>query len=100
MSTDLNPNRYNGTMDKYYLKASFQPDWVEVTKEEFIRAERAAGFRPKCASTDPQYMTTCATGGFSSSGGVSGRVCFVPTPTQPTLKEKVDELLKAGNIEW
>jgi hypothetical protein len=86
-------------MDKYYLKASFQPDWVEVTKEEFIRAERGAGFRPKCASSDPQYMTTCATGGFSS-GSISGRVQYIREPQEPTLREKVDALLKAGNIEW
>lgn len=101
MQTDLNPNQYNDTMDKYYLKASFQPEWVEVTKEEFIRAERRAGFRPKCASSDPKYMSTCATGGFSS-GEVSGRVEYIRPEATPAqlLRAKVDELLKYGNVEW
>jgi hypothetical protein len=58
---------------RYFLKADHQPDWQEVLKEVWIKAERRAGFRPHCASTDPAYMTTCATGGFCG-GGVSGRV--------------------------
>ena len=53
-------------MDKYYLKADFQKEKQEVTKEEFIQAERAAGFRPK-------YGDGVATGGFSG-GGVSGYI--------------------------
>lgn len=51
---------------KFYLKAGWEKDYREVTKEEFIRAERAAGFRPKLASSDPEYMNTLATGGFSN----------------------------------
>lgn len=60
----------------YQLKAAAIPgsDWVSVSKEDWIRAERAAGFRPHLWSGDPNYMTTCATGGFSSSAGVSGRI--------------------------
>lgn len=46
----------------------------EVTKEEYIKAERAAGFRPKMSSDDPRYMSTIATAGFSSSGGIRGSV--------------------------
>jgi len=53
--------------DKYFLKANWQDDWQEVTKEMWIKAERAAGFRPKCASDDPGYMTTCATASFSNN---------------------------------
>lgn len=48
--------------------------WTKVTREEWIRAERQAGFRPKLSSADPAYMTTCATGGFSSSVGISGSI--------------------------
>jgi len=58
---------------RYFLKADFNPDWTEVTKEDWIKAERSAGFRPKLWSGDPAYMTTCATGGWSSSG-ISGRI--------------------------
>ena len=58
---------------RYLLKADWQKDWQEVTKEEWIKAERAAGFRPKLASTDAAYMTTCATGGFCG-GSISGRL--------------------------
>jgi hypothetical protein len=58
--------------NRFFLKYGAE-DWHEVTREEWIRAERAAGFQPKIASTDPRYWTTEATGGFSS-GNVSGRV--------------------------
>lgn len=63
-------------MEKYYLKADWQDEWQEVTKKEWVKAERSAGFRPKCASTDEAYMTTCATGGFSG-GGISGKTEYI-----------------------
>lgn len=44
----------------------------EVTEQEFIQAERAAGFFPKFGSDGP------ATGGFSNSQlNISGRVEFI-----------------------
>ena len=58
---------------EYQLKADWQGDWQTVTKEQWIKAERCAGFRPKCASDHPAYMTQPATGGFSG-GGVQGRI--------------------------
>lgn len=62
--------------NKYELRSTTVPgsDWVEVSRDEWIRAERAAGFRPKMASDDPRYMQTQATGGFSSSAGTEGRI--------------------------
>ena len=57
-------------MEKYYLTVTVgngQPDKREVTREDFIAAERAAGFRPKLSSSHPNYMTTLATGGFSQT---------------------------------
>lgn len=52
----------------YQLQILGHPEsLVEVTKEEFIRAERAAGFRPKVGM--PQ--DGLATGGFSN-GGIRG----------------------------
>lgn len=66
--------------ERYELKADFT-DWVEVPKAEWIRAERAAGFRPKMASDDPRYMDTPATGGFYSSGGISGRIRYEADPS-------------------
>jgi len=30
--------------EKYYLKAEWQKEYQEVTKEEWIKAERSAGF--------------------------------------------------------
>lgn len=62
-------------MEKYFLKSIYHPDWKEVTKKEWIKSERAAGFRPKCSSDDPEYMTTCATGGFFGSG-IEGKIKF------------------------
>ncbi|MCK1479353.1 hypothetical protein IVB27_32585 [Bradyrhizobium sp. 197] len=62
--------------EKYWLKANAIPGatWSEVSKEDWINAERAAGFRPKLWSGDPGYMTTCATGGFSNSADISGTI--------------------------
>lgn len=58
----------------HWLKASGIPgsSWQKVSKEDWIKAERAAGFRPKLWSGDPAYMTTYATGGFGGSGGING----------------------------
>jgi len=33
--------------EKYYLKASFQGEYQEVSKETYLQAERMAGFFPK-----------------------------------------------------
>jgi hypothetical protein len=64
-----------GEMDRYFLSATLGGEKVEreVSLEEFCRAERVAGFRPKLPSTDPRYMTTPATGSFYTAG-ISGRV--------------------------
>lgn len=64
---------------RYFLSAKLGSETVEreVTLEEFCRAERASGFRPKMSSSDPRYMTTPATGGFGISGGMSGRAEYV-----------------------
>lgn len=69
--------------DKYYLKSSINNEWLQVSKEEWIRAERAAGFRPKMASDNPRYMQVCATGGFSSSYGISGKVEYAKVIEYP-----------------
>ena len=58
---------------RYYLRADHQTDYDEVTKEEYIRAERNAGFKPKFAFDDSKYNTVIATAGFYG-GGVSGKV--------------------------
>ena len=60
---------------RYFLKTTGYNNEVEVTKEEWIRAERSAGFRPKIQSTDPMYMKVCATGGFSS-GYIQGIIRY------------------------
>lgn len=65
--------------DEYYeyqLRASAIPgsEWTTVAKEKWIAAERAAGFRPALWSGHPDYMKVCATGGFNSSTGISGRL--------------------------
>lgn len=58
---------------KYFLQTTGFGDKVEVTKEEWIRAERRAGFQPKLSSDHPEYMNTCATGGFNN-GYISGSI--------------------------
>jgi len=61
--------------DKYFLTATLGDEQIEkeVTLEEYCRAERQAGFRPKMSSDEPGYMTTPATASFSS-GNISGRI--------------------------
>lgn len=54
---------------RYFLTKGAAEE-VEVTKEEFIQAERRAGFRPKSGDG-------LATAGFSSSIGISGRVEYI-----------------------
>ena len=63
-------------MHRYFLSCKLGAEKVEreVTLEEYCKAERAAGFRPKLWSSDPAYMTTPATGGFSNGDGISGRI--------------------------
>ncbi len=55
---------------KYFLSHP-QLGEKEVTKEEYIRAERATGFRSKSGRDD-----VCATGGFSGNG-ISGSVRYI-----------------------
>lgn len=59
-------------MNRYFLKLQFEPEsaYREVSKEEFVRAERNAGFR----NTMGQPLEP-ATGGFSGHG-VSGKVQY------------------------
>ncbi len=66
-------------MYRYFLSSTFAGEKFEkeVSVEEFCRAERSSGFQPKMASSDPGYMTTPATGGFSSSYGISGRTEYI-----------------------
>lgn len=63
--------------DRYYLRDEPGGQLREVTVEEYCAAERRAGFRPKMASTHPDYMRTPATASFSSSAcPVSGETRY------------------------
>lgn len=59
----------------YWLKADAIPGstWQKVSKEDWIKAERAAGFRPKSGDG-------CATGGWSSMGQISGTIRYDDEP--------------------
>lgn len=61
--------------DKYLLRYG-DGEEKEVTKEDWIRAERNAGFRPKLPHDHPNFMKVCATGGFGSRSNVEGRVKY------------------------
>lgn len=78
-------------VEKYFLRASDATPWQRVSKEDWIKAERAAGFHPKLPSTDPDYMTTCATGGFGGSG-VSGKVVYEEEDAPLTSARNIGEL--------
>jgi hypothetical protein len=63
-----NKIKYGDNMEnttRYWLQIVGMP-WQEATEEQFIAAERAAGFRPKSG-------TGSATGGFSG-GGINGKI--------------------------
>ena len=62
---------------KYFLYAILGNERVEreVSVEEYCKSERIAGFRPKLPSTDPEYMKTPATAGFSD-GNIGGRISY------------------------
>jgi len=62
---------------RYYLSAIIAGEKFEreVSVEEFCKAERQAGFRPKLDYDDLRYLTTPATGGFSA-GTISGRTSY------------------------
>ena len=55
---------------KYYLSHKILGE-KEVSKEEFIKAERNAGFYPKSGNGDD-----CATGGFAAAG-INGTVRYI-----------------------
>jgi len=59
---------------KYFLE--FMGMKKEVSKQEWIQAERAAGFRPKCSCERGQKCDHEATGGFGSSQGVQGSIQY------------------------
>ena len=54
---------------RYFVKYDEEDDWVEVSKERFIRAERQAGFHSKFGPDN------VATGGFSGNG-IRGKVNY------------------------
>ena len=57
---------------KFFLKGSWQNEFEEVTREQYIKAERAAGFHPDMQQDNPNYMTSLATNEFKRYG-VSGK---------------------------
>lgn len=61
-------------MDRYFIRYG-EDDEKEVSKAEFIQAERNAGFRPKLPYDHPEYYTTFATAGFSGNN-ISGRIDY------------------------
>jgi hypothetical protein len=56
----------------YYLNSGPNGRYVEVTMEEFVAAESAAGFHPKPGTP----IGRPATGGFSGANGVNGKVFY------------------------
>ena len=61
-----------GTRATYYLNSGPNGRYEEVTMEEFVTAERAAGFHPK----DNTQIGKPATGGFRGGNGVNGKIFY------------------------
>jgi hypothetical protein len=64
--------------DRYFLVVELAGEKIEkeVSLEEYCKAERQAGFRPKMASDDLLYMTTPATAAFGCFPGVCGHIKY------------------------
>lgn len=75
-------------LNRYYLKMLDLPE-QEVSREDWIKAEREAGFYPKgMQSNDPRWMTICATGGFGGSvlhGRIEHRGLFLIKSNAPGM---------------
>lgn len=77
---------------QYFLSSDVHPE-KEVTEQEFIRAERAAGFRSKFG---PDHV---ATGSFTGAG-MHGRVVYVdldPVP-EPELDAGDEDQRRSDNL--
>lgn len=61
-----------GSKATYYLNKGPNGRYEEVTMDEFVQAERAAGFHPKAGTP----IGKPATGGFIGSNGVNGKVFY------------------------
>ena len=55
---------------RYFLKMAHQDKWDEVTKKQYVQAERAAGFRNTMGQPDEP-----ATAGFSN-GSINGKIVY------------------------
>jgi hypothetical protein len=55
-------------IDRYFLRHSTD-DWTEVTKEEYVRAERQAGFHNTMGQPNEP-----ATSSFGAAGGLRGQI--------------------------
>ncbi len=86
----------NGYIEKYFLKHPVLGE-KEVTREEFIAAEREAGYSPK--SGNPNDL---ATGGFGSRFGMTGSIRYVKEGETEVAQEKskpVDAQVSALDIK-
>ncbi len=68
----------------YWLKADHQPEYVEVTKEEYILAEQKAGFYSKFG---PYHPATSAFSGGSMSGRTWGPIREANVKAQPRAEK-------------
>ena len=63
--------------EKYFLKTAWQKKWKQVTKKQFIEAERNVAFHHTHISmVDPEFNNRCATSGFGDDS-VEVEVCYV-----------------------
>ncbi len=67
----------------YYLNTGPNGRYQEVTLEEYVAAERAAGFHPK----DGLPVGKPATGGFTGGNGVNGKI-LSKVNLKPAFKAK------------
>lgn len=78
-------------MNQYYLSSDTHAE-KQVTEQEFIQAERNAGFRSKGG---PDHV---ATGGFTGRG-MHGRVVFVdPDVAEPVLDAGAEDQRRSDHI--
>ncbi len=77
---------------RYYVGPGIGQEKFEVTREEYIKAERAAGFRPKISGDHPAYMKTVATSSFGGNN-LDGEIRRIKLSDTAAVNQYMNDLI-------
>ncbi|MFC0243699.1 hypothetical protein [Rhodopseudomonas telluris] len=90
-----------GSAPYYWLKTDDFTGWRNVTRSEFIEAERACGFVPRdMHPSSPSCSTTLATSGFCRDGISGALTVDASPPCSAQFKQLKDRTMRSYSIEW